>query len=399
MRVILAGTGCGGPGSMTEEVRQEIGKAALLIGAPRLLASIDAPEGCGKFPAVRTEEIIERILSGKESEILVLFSGDSGFYSGARLLFPKLREKGIEAKILPGISSLQVLSARLGRPWQDWKLVSAHGTECDPVSQVMEGKPVFFLTGGELGPGDLCRRLTDAGLGDLRVTIAERLSYPEERITEGKAEEFSEASFDTLSVMLAEACFTRGDLTPGIEDGAFIRGSVPMTKQDVRAVILGRMKIGPGDTIWDVGAGTGSVSVEMAMKARGGRVYAVERDPEGIELIRKNRERFGAWNIEVVEGEAPEALADLPAPDAVFIGGSRGRLREIFSAVLSKNPDAGILVSAILIETLAEAVSAMADLGLEASVTHMAVTRSRELGTKHMMTAENPIYIISGKKN
>lgn len=409
MKVILAGTGCGSQSSMTGEVRDAIRQADLLIGAKRLLESIPEEVPARREAAIYAEEILEIIrragagaadcdAASKEPVICVLYSGDSGFYSGTRSLQPLLKEAGIEAEVLPGISSIQVFAARLGQPWQDWLLVSAHGTDCDAVTEVMRGKPVFFLTGGKLGPAELAKQLTDAGLGALEICVGERLTYEDERILRGTAAEFAEMTFAPLSVMLAQPAQWAGDLTPGIADGMFIRGDVPMTKQTVRAAILSEMQVKETDTVWDVGAGTGSVSVELAMKAKQGRVFAVERDRDGCILIRQNREKFGTWNLVPVDGAAPEALEDLPAPDKIFVGGSGGTLKQIIVTALQKNEAARICVSAIVLETMQEAVQAMSEAGLDAQIRQVAVSAARKLGSKHMMTAENPIFIITGQR-
>ena len=229
--------------------------------------------------------------------------------------------------------------------------------------------------------------------------IGERLGYPEERILEGTAEELLGGNYDPLSVLLAENDAWGMDSTAyGLPDEAFDRDEVPMTKEEVRSISLSKLALGERSVVWDVGAGTGSVSVEMAMKASAGRVWAVERGSEGCHLIRQNREKFGVWNLSPVEGAAPEALADLPAPDRVFIGGSSGNLTEIIHAALEKNPDARICVSAIVLETLQEAVTAMDAAGLDPEITHVSVSTARKLGAKHMMMAGNPIYIITGER-
>ena len=332
----------------------------------------------------------------QSGDCAVVYSGDAGFYSGARGLLPLLREKDIPAEVLPGISSVQMLSARLGRPWQDWELVSAHGTECDVVSAVTRGKPAFFLTGGALGPGEICARLRSAGLGGLPVTVGENLSCPGERIVSGTAEELAGQSFASLSVLLAEAAPRAPQRCPGFPDGAFLRGEVPMTKQEVRAAALAKLAVRPEDVLWDVGAGTGSVSVEMALAAWRGNVFAVECGGEACGLIRANREKFCAWNLRIVEGRAPEALAALPPPDAVFIGGTKGGMEEILSSVLEKNAKARICISAIALETLSAALAALERRGIAARVTQIAVSRSRPAGKLHLLTANNPIFLITG---
>ncbi len=405
MNVKLIGTGCGDLGTLTRDGAEALKNAGLIIGARRLLETIPEDWGGDRLAAIAPAEILANILQARSipkwKNICVAYSGDTGFYSGARTLLPHLRGAGIDAEIIPGVSSVQMLAARLQIPWQDWALVSAHGLDCDAASACDPASPTFFLTGGKLGPADLCRQLTDGGRGSAKVIVAERLSYDDERITEGRAAELSEREWDPLSVMLVmpEPNAPEGQvLRPGIADERFIRGDVPMTKRDIRAVIAGRMQVQRTDVVWDVGAGTGSVSVELALQADRGQVWAVEREPKGCLLIEENRVAFGRDNLRVVEGSAPEALTDLPAPDRVFIGGSGGRMEDIVDLVLEKNPDALICVTAILLETVTEAAAAMTARGLEVSLAQINVSTARKAGEKHMMIGNNPIFVITGQK-
>ena len=185
MQVILAAMGGGAPGTMTAECAGALAAAECVVGARRLLAAL--PAGCTarRVEAARPQEVLQAVLEarGYASLCVVAYSGDTGFYSGACGLLPLLAENGVAARVLPGISSVQLLAARLGRPWQDWTLVSAHGAACDAAAAVCGGRPVFFLTGGTLGPAALCAQLCEAGLGGLAVTVGENLSYPDERVT------------------------------------------------------------------------------------------------------------------------------------------------------------------------------------------------------------------------
>ena len=395
MQVVLAASGGGSRGTMTEDCRQALENATCIIGAQRLLEGLPETYTTNRVAATRPGEILGAIQSHREG-CVVLYCGDTGFYSGTRSLIPLLEKEGISYTVLPGISSVQLLSASLGRPWQDWLLCSAHGVNCNPVGAVMQGKPVFFLTGGELGPAELCRQLAEAGLPELPVVVGENLSYPGQRIRRGTAGEFAKEKFDSLSVLLAEPAPAVTRRTPGFPDSLFTRGEVPMTKQEVRAAVLAKLAPGSSDILWDVGAGTGSVSIELALAASWGRTYAIECNEKACDLIRINREKLGAWNLKLVEGAAPQALDGLETPDAVFIGGTKGSMENVVDLVLDRNPKANICISAICIETLYQAVKALQNRGIQPEVTQISISRGKAAGSLHLLMANNPIFLIAG---
>lgn len=397
MNVTLIGMGSGQPENLTLQGLAALRQADLILGARRLLAVL--PAGCteNRAAAYRPDEVAELLqTSGAENAVLV-YSGDTGFYSGASSMMEKLEALGVRARVLPGLSSIQLLAAALGRPWQGWNLVSAHGRTCDPVAECMQGRPTFFLTGGSEDPATLCAQLAAEGFGDVQGVVGQCLGTPEEKIFRGSVKELAAGRFNSLSVLLVEAVEGLPRRAPGLPDEAFERGDVPMTKQEVRAAVLAKLAVRPEDILWDVGAGTGSVSVELALAAPRGRVYAVECRPEGCALIKANREKFRTRNLVLVEGLAPDALSDLPAPDAVFIGGSKGSLAAIVDAALDKNPDARICVSAIALETLSAAVAALTAKGRTVQVSQIAVSRAKAVGGLHLMMAQNPIYLITGE--
>lgn len=397
MNVTLIGMGSGRPENLTLQGLAALRQADLILGARRLLAVL--PAGCteNRAAAYRPDEVAELLqTSGAENAVLV-YSGDTGFYSGASSMLEKLEALGVRARVLPGLSSIQLLAAALGRPWQGWNLVSAHGRTCDPVAECMQGRPTFFLTGGSEDPATLCAQLAAEGFGDVQGVVGQCLGTPEEKLFRGSVKELAAGRFNSLSVLLVEAAEVLPRRAPGLPDEAFERGDVPMTKQEVRAAVLAKLAVRPEDILWDVGAGTGSVSVELALAAPRGRVYAVECRPEGCALIKANREKFRTRNLVLVEGLAPAALSDLPAPDAVFIGGSKGSLAAIVDAALDKNPDARICVSAIALESLSAAVAALTAKGRTVQVSQIAVSRAKAVGGLHLMMAQNPIYLITGE--
>ena len=393
--VTLIGMGSGKWEALSAQAQQAVRSAGLVFGAKRLLAGLSADCTARQFALYQPADILETLAQNPGQDAAVLYSGDTGFYSGASGLLTPLRALGIPARVYPGVSSIQLLSAALGRPWQDWKLVSAHGCACDPVAECMEGKPTFFLTGGSESPATLCAQLAAEGFGKLAAAVGENLGTPEQKVYTGTVGQLAASRFESLSVLLVEAAQVPSRRTQGLPDEAFVRGKVPMTKQEVRAAVLAKLGVQPGELLWDVGAGTGSVSVELALAAPRGRVYAVECDPEACALIRQNKEKFAVRNLTLVEGTAPAALENLPAPDAVFIGGTKGNLAAVVEAALARNPAARVCISAIALETLSAAVAALTAHGLQAEVCQISVSRAKAAGKLHLLMANNPIFLIT----
>ncbi len=402
MTIYLTAIGGGTFPTLTGEALRVLMQADVIYGWERTLQDLPTDVTEHRVPVRSTNELFDllkqddAVRTPPVETAVVVYSGDTGFYSGARILLPKLKEAGMRAEVVPGVSSIQILSARLGRPWQDWNLVSAHGVDLDPVLEVMKGKTTCFLTGGKVGAKDLCQKLTAAGLGNLDAVLAEDLTYPEENLSFGTVRSLVDREAATLNLLLVEPAPMLPQRSPGYPDSSFERGKVPMTKREVRAAALAQLAVAPTDTVWDIGAGTGSVSVELALAAREGHAFAVECDPEALALARRNRERFCAWNLIIEEGEAPAGLEKWPAPDAVFVGGSRGNLPEIIDAVLTANKDARVCVAAIALETLEGAVRAFGDHGIEATVTQIAASRTKAAGSHHMLMAQNPVFLICG---
>lgn len=397
MKITLIGMGSGCPDGLTAQALEALRRAELILGARRLLSAL--PAGCTdhRIAAYLPEQVLELLPASGCEQVALVYSGDVGFYSGASALLQRLSARGYRTEVIPGISSVQLLAAALGRSWQEWNLVSAHGRSCDPVAECLRGRPTFFLTGGAESPATLCAQLAAEGFGDLEAFVGQELGRPGQRVYRSTVGRIAEGTYPSLSVLLVEAVPLPVRRTPGLPDEAFLRGKVPMTKQEVRAAILAKLAVRPGEVLWDVGAGTGSVSVELALAAPYGRVYAVERSQEACTLIRANSRKFALRNLTLVEGEAPAALAELPAPDAVFVGGSGGQLAEVIAAVRTKNPAARLCISAIALETLSQAVAALTAQGLSVQVCQIAVSRAKPTGGMHLLLANNPVFLITGE--
>lgn len=401
MKIYLVGAGMGAPETVTVAARRALDESGFVCGSARLVESL-GPWTCETAALVRTDDIVSAVAGCGCETASVLLSGDVGFFSGAAGLVKALAGKGADVECIPGVSSVQYFFAKLGMPWQDAFLVSAHGREADIVDAVRRHAKVFALTGGSVRANDLCARLVDAGMGEAEVFVGENLSLADERIVHCSAAEAAAQSFGNLAVLVVLNPQVQPAVQPGwgIPDDAFARGGAPLTKEEVRTLAVSKLRVAPGHTVWDVGSGTGSVTVACALAAGAGgaqgKVYAVDSDPDACRLTRENARRFGLDNVHVTCGAAPGALAGLPAPDCVFVGGSKGNLTQILDAALAANPKVRIVVTAVLLETAVSAVQTLEAAGAaDVKVVTVQVSRSRTVGASHMMVAQNPVTIVS----
>lgn len=398
-QICLIGIGTGGAASLTAEAAEAIRESDCVIGAKRMVESVGL-DGIGREVccAYQPEEI-KKVIAGHPRcrKIAVLYSGDIGFYSGAKELCRSLG-KDYDVRGIPGISSVMYLAARLKVSWEDARLISIHGRRQPYIHILARHKKTFLLFGGNGLEEEFCQRLREYGMGSLKIWIGCALSYEEERITCRTGADIRPEDLSGLVVLYVEnpspLPFGRGQ----IRDDAFIRGNVPMTKEEIRAVSIAKLDLCDNFVLYDVGAGTGSVAVTAAALYENARVYAVEQNKEGIELIRKNKVRFCTDQVDIVWGMAPEALDGLEPPTRVFIGGTSGHLEEILRCIAKKSPHVRTVLNVITLETLREVLEAE-EKGLltDVEITQVSVARARRVADYHMMTGQNPVYIISGR--
>ena len=393
-RLVMIGTGVGVGTGLTEAATEAIRRADLVVGAERMLG---IPEASGR-PQLQ-EYMPERIFAyladhPEYRNIAVLLSGDVGFYSAARTLMQAVDPKEYDTFAHCGISSVQYLCARVGVPWQDVKLISSHGRIANTVGEVRRYAAVFTLLDGAKGAREMCSALQEYGLGGVTVMIGSDLGSENEAFVFGTPAEVESAQLGTLCAALIFN--NRPDYANpiSIPDSEFITGDAPMTKSEIRALSVAKLKVGERSVIYDVGAGTGSVSVELARVAVEGTVYAIEKEEAAADLIEMNRKKMCAPNITVVRGTAPDALADLPVPTRVFIGGSSGNLVDIVNCVLAKNPKVRIVINAITLETIDEIRRLPETCRVEQlEICCVNVASSKKMGRYNLMYAQNPVYI------
>ena len=398
-KVTLLGIGMGSPKTLTLSGQEAVRNADLIVGAKRM---VDAVRFVGQdfLYEYRSKEIAEYLKAHPEyTKVVVALSGDVGFYSGAKKLAELL---GPETEMICGISSVVYFMSKIGLSWDDAKIVSAHGKSCNLVSLIRMNRKVFSILGTGDGVRKLAEKLTFYGMGDVILHVGENLSYDNEKILAKPARELVSYEGDPLSVICAYNLGAEPELaTHGIPDEEFIRGKAPMTKTEVRTVSLSKLRL-PKDAIcYDIGAGTGSVSVEMALRASEGAVYAIEKKEDALALLHENKKKFALDHMQIIPGTAPEALKELPVPTHAFIGGSSGNMKEIVELLLNKNPQVRIVINCITLETVGEALACIRGLEkqeiyeCESEVVQLCASRSKNIGRYHMMMGENPIYIIT----
>jgi precorrin-6Y C5,15-methyltransferase (decarboxylating) len=396
-RVQVIGVGGEGRNSLPLSVLERIEGADELWGSERLLAHW--PEFTGTkvvvdaHIATRAAELEKR----EARRIVVVASGDPGFFGIAETLLRYLPPEELE--IIPHAGSLQVAFARAGVTWSDAILTSAHAR---PLAQVIgwakHTPKLGILTDHRNTPGQIARTLLNAGLPDCRAIVAESLSTLDERLIDKKLSDLVEMTFAPLNVLL----LVQDDdwRPPAIfaprPDDAYVHRRGLITKQEVRALLLARLALSETDLVWDIGAGSGAVSVEAAELAWRGEVFAIEHDAQNLGYLRQNTARYGVPNVTIVEGSAPDKLGELPAPDAVFIGGTGGMLEEIFQHVAgAARRGCRVAASFATLENLNQALVCTHELGWEIATIQASIARGSTIAGRTRLAPLNPVFIVS----
>lgn len=403
-KISIIGIGVEGKSSITLNSFNLINNSDYIIGAKRMVDSCELSNQNFDY-LIDPQKIVDSILNNNNyNNIAVLMSGDTGFHSGATKLFNLLIDNKIDVSyditIYPGISSLQYMASKINRPWQDVFLSSAHGVECNFIGHILNNPECFFLVGGNITAKSLINSLFNAGFFGLKIFVGENLGYHNENITviDNLLNEI-DFEFSSLAVVwVLRPNYFIDNYFGMIDDDDFIRGKVPITKCPVRnhtVSLIGRNQ--SSLVIYDVGAGTGSISIELALSNPLSTVYAFEINPDAIDLISQNRDKFGAFNLVIIGGNAPDSFLDIPAPDKVFIGGSKGNMLQIFNSILQKNPKCFLTVSAIAVETFAETVNIFKEKNIKNfNVTQLAVANTKSVGNYNMLIAQNPTFLLFG---
>ncbi len=380
--------------------------AALVAGGERHLEALGVePERAVVFKGDLSEALSRIERAG--GPVVVLASGDPGFFGIVRLLGERFGPENL--RVLPALSSIARAFARAGLSWDDAVTVSAHGRDPRRALNVCRAHPkVAVLTSPLFGPAELAAALD--GLGRTFL-VAEKLGEPEERVYEGSTEEVAAMRWEDPNVVLVydaaravahlrargEKWWTTAAASLGgwaLPEGEFEHRSGMITKAETRALVLAQLGPGLGDLVWDVGAGSGSIAVECVRF--GAAAIAVERDRESCGRIRENASRHGVY-VQVVEGEAPGALQDLPEPDAVFIGGTGANFEEIVKLAAVRTHRC-VVLTLVTLERVIPAAEILESCDLMVETTFLQASRMKGIGPLHRLAAETPVFVVSGRR-
>ncbi len=399
MNITIAGLGMGAEGGLTLDAHMAIKDSDVVFGAERLIAGINKK----KYPLYLAKDIIPVLESEKPLRPVILYSGDVSFYSGTRKMIAALKEwrDDVNINVLPGISSISYLAAKLWTTYDDAKLFSLHGHDSDEdlaklIDLIKYNSKVFTLLSGAKDIHKIAEAMIKTGItGD--ITAGNNLSYDDESvITMSPEEALSYDKNGITTAFISNASPIRKPLINVIKDSDMIRTDVPMTKECIRHESIIRLELCEGDVLYDVGGGTGSVSVEAASLSRNLKVYTFEKKPEAVNLIKENIKKAGLYNIEVIEGNAPDTFEGLPVPDKVFIGGSEGRLSEIIDKLSERKKGIRYVVNAVSLETIDEVKKVMKDYNAaDEEIIQISVSGVRKAGEHHLLSAQNPVWIFS----
>ncbi len=387
---------------ITPAALERIESAEVLVGGRRHLAAFPEHPAEKRIIDRNLRETIAWICERlADRRVVVLASGDPLFYGIGPLIHRRLGAENV--RFLPNVTAVGAAFSRIGEPWQDAEVVSLHGRngESALIAALSRSGKIAVFTDPERHPGWIAKFLSDRNEAGIRMCVLENLGDPAERVRWFAPAEAVGAPFADPNLVILR----REDALPlppgpriGLPESDFSHEEGLITKAEVRAISLSKLRLhAPDLTLWDLGAGAGSVGVEAATFLPAGRVFAVEKKSERIAHIHENRNRFGLRNLETIRADLPEGLDQLPNPDRVFVGGGGRNLPEILHAAGARlRPGGIIVVNTVLLPNLTAAEETLRELGMETEVIQVQVSRGRAMPWGRRLEALNPVWVVSG---
>jgi precorrin-6B C5,15-methyltransferase / cobalt-precorrin-6B C5,C15-methyltransferase len=409
-KIHIIGIGDDGLEGVISPARQLVEQAQLLIVAESTLARLPKLSAERLVVGSNLDEAIDRISRAGNKRVVVLASGDPLFYGVARYLCDKLGKDRFE--VVPHVSSMQLAFARVKESWEEAFLTNLANRPLDQaIEKIRISTKAGLFTSDTSPPKAVARALLDRRIDYFSAYVCENLGSPDERVTQGELAEIATQDFSPLNVMIlvrrpnvpdrpSEAI---GRRLFGNPDEAFLQSKPKqglLTPAEVRSMALAEMDLGPNSTVWDIGAGSGSVAIEAAQLAAGGTTYAIEMDPEDHQLITANAERFGLANLVAVLGRAPDAWKDLPDPDSVFVGGSGREISHVVELAFARLRPGGRLVASVgSIESLSAVHQALERAAKNVNVWMINIARGTYQLERVRFEALNPTFLLGVVKD
>ncbi|MFC4184337.1 precorrin-6y C5,15-methyltransferase (decarboxylating) subunit CbiE [Saccharococcus thermophilus] len=392
----LIGIGADGKASLPRLYERWIYESELLVGGERHLAFF--PDYQGETLTIRggLSQLVERLRHETKRTVIVA-SGDPMFYGIGSYLSSKL-----PIEVYPAVSSIQWAFAKMGEKWQDAKFISVHGRSMKGLAQRIDGcEKVAILTDETNSPNAIAKYLLSYGMTEYRAFVGENLGGQDERCRFFELEEMADAEFSPLNVVILQKTKAGPMWSLGIDDAEFLQRKPEkglITKKEIRVLSISALRLHAKSVVWDIGTCTGSVAIEAAKIAREGAVFAIEKNAHDIEICKENLKKFRV-DITLVHGKAPEHLDEFADPDAIFIGGTSGEMGPLLDVCCQRLKRNGrIVINAVTIETLAQAVEGLKQRGFQVDVTLAQISRSKSILELTRFDALNPIYIITAKR-
>jgi precorrin-6Y C5,15-methyltransferase (decarboxylating) len=408
--MVILGIGDDGLGGLTESARLVLGESDVILGAGSIVKQLEGLPGrkvvLDPEMSAATAQVREALNARKPA---LVCSGDPLFYGVARYLCERLGKESFE--VVPHVSSMQLAFARVKESWEDAYLTNLAGRPIEAViDRIRTAEKVGLFSSDEFPPARLARELLERGIDYFRAFVCENLGSPDERVTQAELSELVAMDFNPLNVLILTRKPNRPDRASrasrhrlfGNPDDAFTQ-SLPrrglITQAEVRAIGLAQLDIRATSTVWDIGAGSGSVAIEAAQLAYLGVVYAIEPEPADIALIQANAESFGVPNVRTVLGRAPGILDGLPEPDAIFVGGTGRQADQVLSAAyLRLCPGGSLAINVATIEGLAAAYHTLKELAGAVKVWNVSIARGIEQMDRLRFEAVPPTFLLSVTK-
>lgn len=391
--ITLAGVGPGDSRFYTLEFTRALKKSDVVFGAESVIERLEGVN-VPKMPWYEGEKIGEYLdLHNEFMNPLVVFSGDISLCSGAKKAGEFFEGRGYRVSKITGVSSVALFAGRIGAALEDVSVVSHHGRDCDVAGYIRKNERLIVLPSGAADALEIAGNTDES----CRVVFGVNLGCGDEKVIEYRAADFRAEDIGGKVILYIENPGAKGEkLIPALKDDEIIRGDVPMTKEEVRALSLRKLGLTKGSVLTDVGAGTGSISLEAALLDPTVKVISIEKKEAAVALLKQNRAKFGLGNMEIVEGAAPEVLEGLSKPTHVFVGGSSGKLKEIVEWCVSDNGRVRFVVNCVTLETLGQTMEVIKSLGgSDVEVMQITAARYREAGNYHMADGLNPVFIIA----